>query len=53
MITDTEYIVYEPTEGIKKFDASTNKVITLVEADEMVRNLQLIVKENLDYINSK
>lgn len=48
MITDTEYITYEPAEGIKKFDASVNKYITLLNSDELVRNMYLIF--SFDYI---
>lgn len=43
MITDTEYIIYESAEGIKKFDASTNKVVTLLHSYELVRNLLIFL----------
>lgn len=39
LISDTEYITYEPDQGIKKVDVSTNKVDTLIDADELVRNV--------------
>ncbi|XP_026326688.1 venom dipeptidyl peptidase 4-like isoform X2 [Hyposmocoma kahamanoa] len=36
--SDTEYITFDPAGGIKKFDASINKFITLLDTDELIGN---------------